>query len=228
MDQTDVARAVAAAFDATARAAIAARGRCACAVPGGSIAPAVFPLLARLDLPWPSVHVFLADERFVAPEDEDSNVRLVREFWQGAASAARLQVHAMPTRDTTPDAAAREAERELVDVLGTPPTLDVAMLGVGPDGHVASLFPGEAPTPGDGRWVAVVADAPKPPPLRLTMTYATLAAARELWVIAFGSSKANAIAEARRSPGCALPLARAIRSGPAVRWFLDDAAEAGA
>jgi 6-phosphogluconolactonase len=112
----------------------------------------------------------------------------------------------------------------LVTTLGSPPRLDLAVLGVGADGHVASLFPLHPVLDCLDVWVAGVSDSPKPPSSRVTLTLATLAHAREIWIVAFGSSKAAAIAEARGNPGSMLPVALVARSGPAVRWFLDGAA----
>jgi 6-phosphogluconolactonase len=95
---------------------------------------------------------------------------------------------------------------------------------MGPDGHVASLFPSHAVLECLDVWVAGVSDAPKPPASRVTLTRATLTHAREIWVIAFGAEKAAAAASARRDPTSTLPVAMIARSGPLVRWFLDAAA----
>jgi 6-phosphogluconolactonase len=106
-------------------------------------------------------------------------------------------------------------------VTGTPPHLDLVLLGVGPDGHVASLFPGSPGWRGSSAWVLAVHDAPKPPPDRLSLGLATFSAASEIWFVAFGAEKAAAIAEARVEPHSPLPVAVVARSGPRVRWFLD-------
>ncbi len=113
------------------------------------------------------------------------------------------------------------ASSTLCAVAGTPPQLDVVLLGVGPDGHVASLFPEVPGWRDSSAWVVAVHGAPKPPPERLSLGLATLAAAQEIWFVAFGAEKAAAIAEARAVPDSPLPVAVVARSGPPVRWFLD-------
>ena len=204
----------AARFERMARDAIAARGRFACALPGGSVAERLFPVLARLDLPWERVHAFFGDERAVPPDHPDSNVALARRLWLDAVPAV---VHPMPTTGDL-DAAAAAYTADLRGTLGDPPQLDLALLGMGPDGHVCSLFPGR-PLPRG--LVAVVRDAPKPPPERLTLTMEALAAARAIWVVAFGASKAAVVHEAVTRPDSALPVARALRAGPPSLLLLD-------
>ena len=119
---------------------------------------------------------------------------------------------------------AADWQTALVAALGTPPRLDIAILGVGPDGHVASIFPRHPSLDREDLWAVGVHDAPKPPPERVTLTRAALAHASELWVVAFGGEKAAAIREARADPHSSLPLARVVAASQRVRWFLDDAA----
>ena len=205
-------------FERLARDAVEARGRFACALPGGSVAERLFPALAKLDLPWEGVHVFFGDERAVPADHPDSNLGLARRLWLDAVPAV---VHPIPAQGDL-EAAARAYAADLCTTLGTtpgdPPRLDLALLGMGPDGHVCSLFPGR-PLPGG--LVAVIRDSPKPPPLRLTLTMVVLAAARALWVVAFGASKAPAVREAVERSGSPLPVARALRSGPPSFLLLD-------
>ena len=225
MTGEDVADAVASAFAQVCRDAVEARGRFSCAVPGGSVAERVFPRLARLDLLWPNVDVFWVDERFVPEHDPETNLGLARRLWLDRLPAPGPRPHGMTARGQSAEAAAVEYERDLIKTVGRPPGVDVAILGVGPDGHVASLFPDHPALRLAHRVVAVVADAPKPPPVRLTLTVPALAAAREIWVVAFGAGKAGAIRAARTDPTSRLPVAIVARSGPPVRWFLDAAAE---
>ncbi len=205
---------VTARFDRLARDAVGIRSRFACALPGGSVAERLFPSLARLDLPWRQVHAFFGDERAVPPDHPDSNVGLARRLWLDAVPAV---VHPMPTGGDLEVAAAAYAT-DLRATLGDPPRLDLALLGMGPDGHVCSLFPGR-PLPGG--LVAVVRDSPKPPPVRLTLTMAALAGARAIWVVAFGASKAAAVRDAVAERDSALPVARALRAGPPSLLLLD-------
>jgi 6-phosphogluconolactonase len=201
-------------FARLAREAISARGRFACALPGGSVAERLFPVLARLDLPWPQVHAFFGDERAVPPDHPDSNVGLARRLWLDAVPAV---VHPMPATGDL-DAAATAYAADLRATLGDPPRLDLALLGMGPDGHVCSLFPNR-PLPGG--LVAAVRDSPKPPPVRLTLTINLLAVARAVWVVAFGASKAEVVREAVTQADSALPVARALRAGPPSLLLLD-------
>ena len=130
----------------------------------------------------------------------------------------------MPADAPDLDAAARAYEAQLVERLGTPPALDVALLGVGPDGHVCSLFPGHALLRETVRFVAPIEDSPKPPPRRLTLTLAALAAARLLVVGAFGAAKAAVVREAFDDEKSNLPLALALRQAPRSLVLLDPAA----
>ncbi len=180
-----------------------------------------FRASARHDLPWPIVDVFLTDDRFVAQEHPESNARAVREHWLDHLDAVRPVFHPMTATDVSLDDAARSASAALCAVAGTPPQLDLVMLGVGPDGHVASLFPGLPGWRDSSDWVVAVRGAPKPPPDRLSLGLAALSNAREIWFVAFGAEKAAAITEARAMPHSSLPVAVVARSGPQVRWFLD-------
>jgi len=219
-----VADLVASAFADAVTSASAAARRFRCAVPGGSVAALVFPRLARLSVPWESIDLFQADERLVDLDHPDANALAIRRYWLDHLIAARPRFHAMATTGLTADDAAREASHTLCSIAGDPPRLDLVILGVGPDGHVASLFPGLSEWRSSTDWVLAVHDAPKPPPDRLSLGLATLAAAREIWFVAFGAEKAAVIAEARADPRSPLPLAVVARSGPNVRWFLDRAA----
>ncbi len=120
---------------------------------------------------------------------------------------------------------ASDYERELTAALGRPPRLDVALLGVGADGHVCSLFPGHRALAETSRLVAVVTDAPKPPEVRLTLTLPALAGALVI-VAAFGPAKAPAIAEALSDPASTLPVALAVRGAREALFLLDASAAA--
>ena len=204
-------------FEAAVRDAVAARGKFGCALPGGSVAETLFPVFARLALPWAQVEVFFGDERAVPETDPESNVGLARRLWLDAVPA---RVHPMRA-DGELTAAATAYATELLGALGGPPRLDLALLGMGPDGHVCSLFPGHPLLEERTRWVAEVTDSPKPPPRRLTLTLPVLAAARAIWVAAFGATKADAVREAITDPGSKLPVALAARSGPPILFLLD-------
>src|SRR4029453_18672555 len=119
----------------------------------------------------------------------------------------------IPPDDPDLAAAAASYAAELRAVLGEPPRLDVALLGMGPDGHVCSLFPRHPLLRERTRWVAEITDSPKPPPRRLTLTMPVLPGARAIWGGAFGKPKAAIIREAIQDPTSQLPVALAARSG---------------
>ena len=222
MTPTDVAEHAATELARTVSAADASR-RVALAVPGGSVAELLFPRLARLALDWSRIDVTWVDERVVPPDHPDSNVCAARRHWLDRLAAPGPRIIAPPF-STDADRMAADWQAALIDALGTPPRLDIAMLGVGSDGHVASIFPRHPSLDREDAWAIAVHDAPKPPPERVTLTRAALAQASELWVIAFGREKAAAIREARADPLASSPLAQVVATAKRVRWFLDDAA----
>lgn len=206
-----------------AAAAEKARGegrRFSCALPGGSVAEAFLPALAAADLPWAEVDVFFGDERAVGPDDPESNYALACRLLLERVPIAPGRVHRMSGESADLDAAARAYAAEMESVLGAPPRLDLAVLGVGPEGHVCSLFPEHAALAARATVVAVV-DSPKPPPRRITMTLAALAGAGTVCVAAFGAAKAAAIREAIEVPDSRLPVALAARAGGRALFLLD-------
>ncbi len=191
------------------------------AIPGGSVAEAFFPRLVRLPLDWRHVLVFFVDERALPPEAPESNVRVARLLWLDRVPIPMGNVYRMHGEGEDLDAAARRYERELTHVLGTPPRLEVVLLGMGEDGHVASLFPGHAALGEPERYAVAVPDAPKPPHRRLSLSLLAIAQARRLVLAAFGRSKAKAVGEALGVASSPLPAARALRSGPPPVVLLD-------
>ncbi len=190
-------------------AAVAARGRCALALPGGTSPGAPLAALGAgalgASVDWPRVDVYFGDERAVPPDDPESNYRMVK----------------VPPRVHRMEAERKDLERAAAEYAGLlPERLDVLLLGMGPDGHTASLFPG-SPALSEARRVVQVV-APKPPPVRLTITPPVIEAAREVAVLATGAGKADMVRRALEGP-------RAVREVPvqlAARgvWFLDPAA----
>jgi 6-phosphogluconolactonase len=205
---------------------LAGRPLFALALPGGSVATACFPRLAHARVDWSRTHVFWVDERAVPPDDPESNYGVARSLLLDPVAIAPDNVHRMTAEASALDAAATAYSDELVRVLGAPPRLDLALLGVGPDGHIASLFPGQ-PIEHDERWAVAIEDAPKPPPRRLTLTLPVLALARRIVVVAMGDSKAAAIAVAIEQPRSQLPLAILLRRAPHATLLLDEAAACG-
>jgi 6-phosphogluconolactonase len=200
------------------------QARFAVAVPGGSVATAVFPRLAELSLPWDRLDLTFVDERVVPVSDPDSNRGAVEAEWIDRLGATRPRLIAPPVERVDPDVVAASWQLALVDALGSPPRLDLVILGMGSDGHVASLFAGHPLLDRRGAWTAGLTDSPKPPPARVTLTLDALAAAAEIWVVAFGGEKAAAVADARDNPASQLPVAIVLRAARRVQWFLDQAA----
>jgi len=203
------------------------RDRFAMAVPGGSVARHALPALGTLSLDWTRSHVFWVDERAVPVADPDSNFGLAEAAWLLPAQVPRPSIHPMPTDGADLAASARQYEQELVRVLGDPPQLDYVLLGVGPDGHVASLFPGHGALLETHRAVVPIFGAPKPPARRLSLTLPILTGARRVVVMAFGESKSAAIREAVSIDQSVLPLALVLRRAARVLVLLDESAAAG-
>ena len=197
-------------------------------VPGGSVAEVFFPVLALAAIDWTMVEVFWSDERAVRPDDQDSNYRVADELLLRRVAIDRTRIHRMEADAADLFAAARQYETDLGRALGNPPRFDVVLLGVGPDGHVCSLFPGHRALAETARPVLAVTDSPKPPPARLTLTLAALTGA-DIYIAAFGTAKAAVIREALDRPRSTLPVARAARAGRRAIFLLDgDAAGARA
>jgi 6-phosphogluconolactonase len=219
-----LARAFADRFAAAAHAAIAARGQFSCALPGGSVAETLFPALARAAVAWGQVDLFWGDERAVGPDDPESNYGLARRLLLDRVQADARRVHRMAGEGDDLEAAARAYEAEMVRVLGDPPRIDLVVLGLGPEGHVCSLFPGHRLLRERARRVAAILDSPKPPPRRITFTMVPLELARTTCVAGFGTAKAEAIRQAVEEPSSRLPVALAIRAAQHALVLLDPGA----
>ena len=208
--------------------AVEARGRYALAIPGGSAAEAFLPTLAGTELPWRQTHMFWTDERAVAITSPDSNAGLARRLmWHPGTGPPNAKWHAAVASAPTVERGAAAYARDLLSTLGSPPVIDTVLLGVGPDGHVCSLFPDHPLLQERDRWVAAVSDSPKPPAARVTLTLAALYAARHVVIAAFGESKAAVVAAALGANDSRLPLALVAAGAHRVTWLLDPAAAAG-
>jgi len=216
--------ALAALLEEEAARAIAARGRFALALTGGSVATSCYPRLARARLDWARTELFFGDERAVPPDDPESNYGLARRLLIEPAAVPAARVHRMAADGPDLAAAAAVHERELLAILGGPPRLDACLLGVGPDGHVCSLFPGHPAASEERRWVAPVEGSPKPPPRRLTLTFPALRAAELLVAVALGEGKAAALHASLDDERAHTPLALALRGARRALVLLDPAA----
>jgi len=208
-------------FATLAREAIAARGQFSCALPGGSVAEAFFPMLAGAPLPWDKVDFFWGDERAVSAADPDSNYGLAQRLLLDRVHVDPRRVHRIVGEGGDLEPAARVYEGELIRVLGDPPHLDLAVLGLGPDGHVCSLFPRHPLLRERHRHVAAITDSPKPPPRRITFTMLPLQLARTICIAGFGDSKAAAIRAALEDPDSQIPVALAIRAAQRAVVLID-------
>jgi 6-phosphogluconolactonase len=191
-DADAVAQEAARIIAAEARAAVEARGRFIMAVSGGHTPWQMLRALATEDVPWQAVHVVQVDERIAPPGDPDRNLTHLRESLLANAPLSAEQIHAMPVEDAELPAAARRYAHTLEQIAGTPPVLDLAHLGLGPDGHTASLIPNDVVLSVTDRDVALT--GPYQNRRRMTLTYPMLNRSRRiLWVVT-GSDKAQALA----------------------------------
>lgn len=162
------------------------------ALTGGRVATTAYQRLAaegaQSAVDWSQVELWWGDERFVASEDEDRNDYQVLKTLTEALPLAEERIHRMPASDQglDLDAAAQAYEKELGDTV-----FDVCLLGMGPDGHVASLFPGHPSSSAPGR-VIPVRDSPKPPPDRISLTLEVINSSVEVWFLVAGKDKADA------------------------------------
>lgn len=228
-DPGAVAVATADRFVATARAAVDERGIFRVALSGGGTPKQVYPLLLEPErrdaVDWSSVEFFWGDERAVPPDHPESNFGVAYQVLISPLPNARPdRIHRMPAEAPDLDAAALSYESELrlaFDARGSaPPAFDLIWLGMGPDGHTASLFPGSVALDETERWV-VGNWAPGPEAWRMTLTFPVLNAGRDVIFVATGADKADAL-RAVRAGGSDLPAARV--DGAQVEWIVDAAA----
>ena len=205
---------------------IARREKCIIALPGGSVASAFFPTLATLAVDWTRIEVFWIDERAVPPDHPDSNAGLASRLLLNPARVPAARIHRMHGELPDLDQAARRAIDDLKSIAGDPPHLDLAIVGVGDDGHVASIFGSGDAASGGGSEPPVIAvyDSPKPPARRLTLTLPVLAGAGLVIAAAFGASKAEVVKGALEQSDSVTPVARLLRSARASLVLLDRAA----
>jgi 6-phosphogluconolactonase len=207
-------------------------GTASIVVPGGTIGIACLAALcdspARAAVDWARVEVWWGDERFVAEGSPDRNELQAREALLDAVPAAAL--HPMgalggPDGDDADAAAARYADELAAAAPGTAlvPEFDVLMLGMGPEGHTASIFP-ESPAAHDLRTAFGVHGCPKPPPTRISLGFSALSAARAVWMIASGVEKAPAVALALSGAGRVQVPAAGPTGREQTLWLLDEAA----
>lgn len=218
------------ALDAAERllALIAAKpeGNFSLALSGGSTPQRLFKLLAekpwRGQIPWQRIHVFFADERFLPHDHPDSNYYSAYQLLLAHVPVPAENLHPMPT-DTTAEDGASRYEAELKAYFGdTQPRFDLILLGMGPDGHTASLFPSQSHPVGP--WVLPVHDAPKPPPTRLSLSLEVINLAHNVLFLVTGADKSEAISQIRDSSQPPLPAGQIQLDQGELVWLLDEAA----
>ena len=200
--------------------AVKARGLFSMALTGGSAATTLYPVLAQAKLPWDKVHIFFGDERSVPPEHTDSNYGLADKSFLNRVAIPKANIHRI--KGELPAAEAATLYEKELAVVGD--IIDVVHIGMGPDGHICSLFPGHPLLDEKTKLVAPILDSPKPPPSRVTLTMPALVKSRELWFLIAGSNKADAVRAVFTDDKCDLPAARASRLHKNVTWLLDQPA----
>jgi 6-phosphogluconolactonase len=224
-DDDAVAKSAAGVIAAAAREAVAARGVFTLAVSGGKTPWAMLKNLASEEVPWSQVHVFQIDERIAPEGDPDRNLTHLHESLLGNAPIPKENIHAMPVNAADPVEGAAEYEKTLQEICGNPPTLDMAHLGLGPDGHTASLTPNDPVLEVTDRDVALT----DPVHLyqnrrRMTLTYPMINRSRQIMWLATGAAKIPMIVKLRAAdpsiPGGRISQANAL-------MLTDTAAAAG-
>lgn len=200
---------------AAAREAVAARGRFAMVLAGGTTPRDVYTRLAAADADWSAWEIWFGDERCLPPEHAERNSRMAAHAWLDRVAIPAGAIHIIPAEQGAEVAASAYA-RTLADC-----AFDLVLLGLGEDGHTASLFPARD---WDGASVLAVQDAPKPPPARVSLSAMTLSRGAQTLFLASGDNKRDAVAAWRA--GAAIPAA-AIRPSAGVDVLLDMAAWPG-
>src|SRR5580698_439213 len=212
--------------------AIKQRGRGAIALSGGHTPEKMYSLWAatekyRSETDWDRVHFFWGDERYVPQDDPLSNFRMTRETLLANVPIPAANIHAAPTNLPTPERAAEAYNQDLRKFFGSrAPAFDVTLLGLGPEGHTASLFPDSAALEEKSRWVVPVQVAAVPPN-RLTFTLPVLNSSRNTYFLVAGENKRPILPALRAEPDTrpsAYPAGRIRPTDGRVLWFLDQAA----
>ncbi|AGP64681.1 6-phosphogluconolactonase [Mycobacterium intracellulare subsp. yongonense 05-1390] len=209
--------------------AVAARGRALVVLTGGGNGIGLLRSLVDRPIEWSKVHLFWGDERYVPEDDDERNDKQARAALLDHVDIPSSQVHPMPASDGEFGgdlAAAALAYEQLLAANAAPgqpvPNFDVHLLGMGPEGHINSLFPDTPAVLETTRMVVSVEDSPKPPPQRITLTLPAIARSREVWLMVSGAGKADAAAAAIGGAApVSVPAAGAIGQQTTL-WLLDE------
>jgi len=227
---------VAEALSALSIAAVEERGRFTIALSGGSMPKLLAAMINQSSIPWAQWHVFFVDERCVALDDDDSNYKHCKAHLFDKVGIPENQIYPINPA-LSPEEMAREYQGRLESFFGTEevPVFDAILLGMGPDGHCASLFPGHplVDLSDPSIWIASIADSPKPPPNRITFTLPIINSAREVLFLAGGASKAPLFSEIFEtsqdgaritySSTAEYPVVK-VHAANHLTWYIDSAA----
>lgn len=229
----DKAALVAAATDQVVeliRDAIAARGRCSIALSGGSTPKPIYQGLAQADLPWEQLYIYWGDERYVAATHSDSNAKMAREAWLDHVAIPADNIFAVPTDTDAPDVSAERYQQSLMDSFSATsedeiPQFDLILLGMGDDGHTASLFPHTLALNEFYRWVTVGNKDGQP---RITFTSRLINQAHHVMFVVAGANKQAALSQVfAPTADSAVYPARLVAPVGELRWLLDVDASQG-
>ena len=234
-DSAALAEEAARRFVTIARESIDSGGRFSVALSGGSTPRLMHQLLAkppfRDQVDWEKIHVFWGDERFVPPDDPESTYLMAQETLLASVPIPSQNIYIVPTVGVTPEQAAQEYAKTLIAFSGSEsPRLDLILLGMGPDGHTASLFPGFPQLQStDDDLVVVVHDSPKPPPTRLTFTYQVINNAANIIFLVAGADKASTLQSVFNGPvdPTKLPVQGVRPTNGKLVWLVDEKAGQG-
>ncbi len=228
-DENELVRQLAENIVSEIQSALSRQSRFALVLSGGKTPNKLYALLAEppfsSQIPWNKIHLFMGDERFVPPDHADSNYCLVRRTLLEKVPLPPSHMHAVPTQTDNPRVSAMEYERELRFFFGGMdyPRFDLILLGVGEDGHTASLFPGTRALEENKSWVAV-SEAPQPPRVRLTLTFPALNNARRALFLATGARKSAILKEILHGPLNKYPAQRVRPIDGKLEWWVDSLA----
>ena len=210
--------------------AIAQRGRCSLALSGGSTPKPLYATLAQADLPWDKLYIYWGDERYVPIDHQDSNAKMAKEAWLDQVPIPAENVFIVPTATDSPAASAEAYQAMLASSFDSqtaaPPVFDIMLLGMGDDGHTASLFPNTPALEETTRWVTVGSKDGQP---RITFSVPLINRARQIIFLIAGANKQSALAQvfAPSADSSLYPSRLIAPTDGAIYWFMDKAASQG-
>ncbi len=224
-DGSSVARAAAEAFFVKMDEVLATKPEAAVAITGGTVGIATLAEIAAnpraAEFDFNRVNFWWGDERFVASDHADRNAVQARKALFSKITIDESQLHEFPSSDNGLDL--EVAAKQFANYVAEQnPHFDLVFLGMGPDGHINSLFPGK-PAPASGAWVLAEHDSPKPPSQRLSFTYEAMNSADEIWFVVAGADKADAVSVAFGDDPTSLPVGK-VHGKLQTIWFVDQTA----